>query len=101
MEEYERRIKNPATGRQNKPETRNATTLVDNHSCRRRLSGSGGEGHTSEDRTNDRALKEGHGSINSNIFHRDIIAAWLARQSMSKPSTCTGELRDRLDPRPL
>ena len=101
MEEYGRRNKNPATGSQNKPETRNATTRVDNHSCRRRSSGSGGEGHTSEDHTNDRALKEGRGSINSNIFYRDIIAAWLARQSRAKPNTCTGELRDRLGPRPL
>ena len=69
MEEYGRRNKNPATESQNKPETRNATTRADNHSCLRRSSGSGGEGHTSEGRTNDRAQKEGRGSTNSDTVN--------------------------------
>ena len=78
---------------------RNAAARADNHSCRQKSSGSGKEGHSLEDRANDRAYKEGHGSTNSNIFHCDIIGFWLARHSMAKPST--GKLRDRLGPRPL
>ena len=53
MEEYRRRNKNLATESQNKCAMRNAPAHADNHSCRQKSSGSGGEGHTLEDRAND------------------------------------------------
>ena len=55
MEEYRRWNKNLATESQNKCAMRNVTARAVYHSCRRKSSGSGGEGHTFEDRTNDRA----------------------------------------------